>query len=359
MRVCILGNSLTSLTLAKVLVNQGIFIDVFSENIDQKNIDNRTIGITRSNVNFFNKNILNIEKLLWKLNKIEIFTENLKNQKILNFESHKDELFSIVRNHQLYHLLNTDLKKNKFFKIKKKVSKKYLDLGSYDLVINCEYNHQITKKFFYNKIEKKYNSFAYTTIINHKNVSNDIATQIFTERGPIAFLPISNTETSVVYSINTIYDKEHINLENLIKKYNPKYTIFKINKIVNFELKSIILRSYYYKNILAFGDLLHRLHPLAGQGFNMTIRDVEELLKIIKNKIDLGLPLDSSICVDFEKKTRHKNYIFLNGVDFLYEFFNLERKTKSKILSKSIQLLGKNKILNKIFTKIADGGLKL
>ena len=39
--------------------------------------------------------------------------------------------------------------------------------------------------------------------------------------------------------------------------------------------------------MLAFGDLLHRVHPLAGQGFNMTIRDIVSLSKIIKNKIDL------------------------------------------------------------------------
>ena len=47
------------------------------------------------------------------------------------------------------------------------------------------------------------------------------------------------------------------------------------------------MRSYYYKNILAFGDLLHKLHPLAGQGFNMSIRDINELSKIIKKKLVL------------------------------------------------------------------------
>ena len=39
-------------------------------------------------------------------------------------------------------------------------------------------------------------------------------------------------------------------------------------------------------NILAFGDLLHKIHPLAGQGFNMTIRDIKVLLEIIKKRND-------------------------------------------------------------------------
>ena len=39
--------------------------------------------------------------------------------------------------------------------------------------------------------------------------------------------------------------------------------------------------------------MLHRVHPLAGQGFNMTIRDLRILTKIIEDKIELGMQLDS------------------------------------------------------------------
>ena len=41
---------------------------------------------------------------------------------------------------------------------------------------------------------------------------------------------------------------------------------------------------------LAFGDLLHTIHPLAGQGFNMTIRDINLFLDIVKNKLTLVFP---------------------------------------------------------------------
>ena len=65
-----------------------------------------------------------------------------------------------------------------------------------------------------------------------------------------------------------------INVSEIINSYNFKYKIKKIEKVNFFELKSFNLRSYHYENILAFGDLLHKIHPLAGQGFNMTIRDI-------------------------------------------------------------------------------------
>ncbi len=48
---------------------------------------------------------------------------------------------------------------------------------------------------------KNYNSVAYTTLINHQKCDNRIAYQIFTKFGPIAFLPCSNKETSIVFSM--------------------------------------------------------------------------------------------------------------------------------------------------------------
>jgi len=80
------------------------------------------------------------------------------------------------------------------------------------------------------------------------------------------------------------------------------------------------------------------------------------LSKIIKNRYDLGLPLDSSVNEQFENNLKYKNFIFSNGIDFIHEFFNIERKSKSNILSKSVQFMGKNPSINKIFRKIADEG---
>ena len=53
----------------------------------------RTLGISKSNVEFFNKNIINIKKIIWKLKKIEIFSDNLKKRKIINFENNKRSTF--------------------------------------------------------------------------------------------------------------------------------------------------------------------------------------------------------------------------------------------------------------------------
>ena len=112
MKICILGNGLTSITLAKTLVNQGIYVDIFCKDINYSQNKIRTLGISKSNVEFFNENILNIKKLLWKINKIEIYSDNLNKEKILNFENHKRFLFSIIKNDVLFDYLFKELKKN-------------------------------------------------------------------------------------------------------------------------------------------------------------------------------------------------------------------------------------------------------
>ena len=355
MKVCILGDGLTSLALAKALVNRGISTDIFLNRNHKKKHTSRSLGISKSNVEFFNKNIVNIDNLLWNINKIEIYSESLNNSKIIEFKKTNQTLFSTIKNHELIAYLKVQLKKSKYFKLKDNLNDYKSIIKNYSLIINCELNNEISNKFFSRKINKNYNSFAYTSIIQHeKLLNNNTATQTFTKEGPIAFLPISNKETSIVYSLK---GGKRLEIESLIRKFNTKYKINKINKVNSFELMSSNLRSYYHKNILAFGDLLHKIHPLAGQGFNMSIRDIKVLIKIIDFKIDLGLDLDSSVCFEFENKNKHKNHIFSNGIDIIHEFFNLENRINSNILSKSIKFFANNKISNKYFIKFADEGI--
>ena len=365
MNVCIIGDGLTSLSLAKNLINKKINVDLYQQKKIENLLSRQTIGVAKNNLDFFKKEIIKFSsKDVWEIKKIEIYTEKLKNQKLLNFENNKNNLFYMIKTDKFYKLLNIKLLKSKLFKkilIKNNnFYEKLLKEKKYELIINCEKNNELSKKYFSKKINKDYCNTAYTTILRHKKLNNNTATQIFTKNGPIAFLPISNIETAVVCSLE-IKNKEYSIAEilDLIKKNNPKFKIKKIFKFSRFQLKSSNLRNYYYKNVLAFGDLLHRIHPLAGQGFNMTIRDIKILSEIIQNKIDLGMQLDSLIFEQFEKKTKHKNFIFSNGIDFIYEFFNFDKKTKDNNLSKILRFIGKNKYLNKTLIKFADNGLNI
>jgi 2-octaprenyl-6-methoxyphenol hydroxylase len=268
----------------------------------------------------------------------------------------------MIRNDKLYQSLNKKLSKNKFFrKIKIKDNDFYQKLmkkENYNLIINCIPNNFLAKKYFSKKIKKNYFNIAYTAMLEHEKLDNKTAIQFFTKFGPIAFLPISDVATSVVLSLDVkkkVYSEKEI--IDLIKKFNTKLKIKKISKLESFRLELSNLRNYHYKNILAFGDFLHRIHPLAGQGFNMNIRDINILSRIIQNRIDLGMQLDSLICEEFEKKTKYKNFLFSNGVDFIYEFFNFDKENNNKNLSQILEFIGKKNFLNNALISYADNGM--
>ena len=355
MKVCIIGDGLTSLTLASVLIKKDIFVDILSEKKNILHGHSRTLGISKSNIDYFNKEITNIKKISWEIKKIKIFTEKNKDEELLKFDNKNNQVFSIIRNYKLQKLLLENLKKSKFIKFKNNLD---IKSSKYKLVINCDPSHPYIKKYFSKKIEKNYKSFAYTTIISHKRIRNDTAFQNFTKNGPIAFLPLSATKTSIVYSLRSNKKKSILEMNDLVKKYNPIYSIKEFNDWNNFNLRSSSLRNYYKDNILAFGDLLHKLHPLAGQGYNMSLRDIKLLSNLIDEKINLGLDLDTSICEEFQKKSRSKNFIFLSSIDWIYELFNLESKINFNLLNDSINLVGNNKIVNKFLKSFADSGIR-
>ena len=91
----------------------------------------------------------------------------------------------------------------------------------------------------------------------------------------------------------------------------------------------------------------------------MTIRDIKILSSIIDKKIDLGLELDKSIFYEFQKKTKHLNYIFGIGIDFIFEFFKLDNKTNNILSNNIFNMLNKNKFFKKYTALIANKGINI
>ena len=132
-----------------------------------------------------------------------------------------------------------------------------------------------------------------------------------------------------------------------------------IGKIRSFNLKFDIKSKYINNNILQFGDSIHQIHPLAGQGFNMTLRDIKEINRLVLEKNNLGLRIDSEIFKEFEKSVKHKNLVFATGIDYINNFFSNKSLINKKISENLFKIINNNKVLNKIAIKFADSGLEL
>ncbi len=359
MKICIIGGGLISLVLAESLAEKGIDIDlvVKSEKKSKKTL--RTLGISKENLHFLQKLFPSIISIGNKINQIEIYNDT-KNR-ILNFGDLNTTLFYMFKYDEIFKSIKKKVTRNRGIKIIfQSKTFQLLDktLSKYNFIIDTEINNNFSRRHFYKKIKKDYFSSAYISIIKHDNMRNNIARQVFTNIGPLAFLPLSQNLTSIVYSINDNKSKkmDDRNLTSKIKNYEFGYNNVYFSKFENFKLNLNLLKKYYHKNVLVFGDKLHTIHPLAGQGFNMSLRDIKILNNVINDNLNLGLPLDISTLNKFQNSSKYKNIIFASGIDFIYEFFSIEKKIPKTITNKLFNFLDNKKISNYL-SEIANKGI--
>ena len=341
---------------------------------------NRTTAISENNYNFFRK--LNISKDLkkdmWASSAMKLYTENSKknvseifqldnkNKKILYMFENSKIINHMVK--KIKNIKNINIMKNeKISEIKDEGSLKSIKFGrynfKYNLIIVCVgSNSFLTKKLFKDqKIDNPYNEVSFTTILKHSYLKNNITRQLFLDDEILALLPISNTKTSVVWSI-----KKYIKPNNKILKKKIKYfgnnflkKIVFSNSIEYKDLNFLIRKKYYRDRILLFGDALHVIHPFVGQGFNMVLRDLISLSQILTSKINLGLDIGSSdILSEFTDETKSRNFAFAISTDIIKNSFSIKNSYYKKIRNDLFKNMNKSSFIKDIFFNVADRGLK-
>ena len=143
-------------------------------------------------------------------------------------------------------------------------------------------------------------------------------------------------------------------LLQIINKYNHQYKITKISEVESVGIKFLVLRDYFFKNILSFGDLIHKVHPLAGQGFNMTIRDIKSLSNILEENIKLGIDDGEIIAEKFQEINKHINFMYGLGIDAINSFFKFDNKLQNNLSGPIFKILKGNKFLNKYATFLSN-----
>ena len=377
-KICIIGGNLTGLVTAIALSKFNCDIDLITGKYNKKLKSNRTIAISEDSLNFLNElNIFNsIKKETWICSNMKLYSE-LQDGKFseifeLNKENKNENIFYMIENSKLIKLIMKRIEKIKTISLKKnkKVSsinnsgslqsvKFNNKISKYNLVIVCTGHNSFLIKDELNKkiIENSYKEFAITTILKHKTINNNTARQIFLDNAIFAFLPISNNKTSIVWSIkNSMKDKSNIFFKKKIKLYASKY-LKDLSIISNIEKKdlNLIIRSKYYLNrTLLFGDALHVMHPFVGQSFNMTLRDLKCLKKILKEKINLGLDIGSSdVLSEFSQETKPRNFSFSVGSDLLKNMVSL-KEARNNIF----KILNQSSFAKDVFYNVANKGLK-
>ena len=385
-KVCIIGAGLTGLITAVCLSKLNLEIDLVADNMNQNLQSFRTTAISQDNLEFIKKlQIFKINKQnFWPCSKMELYTENKhKLSKIFqldNINSENKQILYMMENSKVTKKIIEKIKEDKLIKIKnenkiseifnsgflKSINTKEKNNSKYNLVIVCVGNSSILDKFILdnNIFNHSYGEVSITTVLEHTFNTNNTATQIFLNDGILALLPISNTKTSIVWSLkknssNKYNDKSYI--KNEIKNYVKKF-LKNIKFASNLEIRDLnllIRKKYFDERILLFGDALHVVHPLAGQGFNMILRDLISLEKILKNKMNLGLDIGSSdILSEFSNEIKSRNLAYSLVIDYIQKGFSFQKKPIKNFRDQVIKVLDQNYYIKDIFYNIANKGLR-
>ena len=290
-----------------------------------------------------------------KIKKIFYMLENSKIIKLMFKKIKKIRTISIKSHDKIFKIFNSGVLKR--VKFNNRSSK-------YNLIIICTgSDSSLVKNIFHDQfIKRSYEETSITTILSHNSLNNNTVRQFFLNNGILALLPISNKKTSIVWSIKKDMCKQsNLFIKKKIKFYTKKYLkkIKFATTIENRDLNFLIRNKYHQERILLFGDALHVVHPLVGQGFNMTLRDLSSLKKILENKINLGLDIGSSdILSQFTDEVKPRNFVYSISIDFLKNSFSIKNKLFKEFRNKIIEILNKNNFVKNLFFNIADKGLK-
>jgi len=381
-KICIVGGSLTGLVTAISLSKLNCDIDLVTDENTKNQNSSGTIAISEDNLEFIMRlNISNsFKKGIWPCKKIKLYSE-IKNKNFteifeLNNQNKKKSLLYMVENNKIKNLMIGKIKKTKSISLKKnerireinnhgllKKIKFKKNSSNYNLIIICTGGEsELVKNIFWkNTMSNSYNESSLTTILNHNFLNNNTARQIFMDDEIFAMLPISNSKTAIVWSIRNKKKKELI-FKKKIKFYAEKYlnNVKFITKIQQRNLNFSVRSKYYKDRLLLFGDALHVIHPFVGQGFNMTLRDLKILNKVLTNNINLGLDIGSpDILSEFSYKAKPRNFAFSIGTDILKNTFSIKNDYFKVARNEVIKNLNKNNFVKNIFTNIADKGFKI
>ena len=377
-KICIIGGGLTGLITAIVLSKLNCEIDLITGNINRDLKVNRTIAISESNFHFLNKigEFEFLKKDVWFCSIMKLYTEG-KNKNLLeifelNKESKKEKVLYMLENSKIMRKIINKIKKNKSITIKDNTKASSIlnsglltsvkfknNISNYNLVIVCAGNNSDLLKSIFNDspIYNSYEETAITTTITHSSIKNNTARQFFLNNEILALLPISNIQTSIVWTIkNNKSNKNLIFLKNKIKFYAKNFlkNVKTRNKIEFKNLNLLIRKKYFSNRTLLFGDALHVIHPFIGQGFNMTLRDLISLEKILKKKINLGLDIGSpDILSEFCNEAKPRNFAFLLGADILKSSFSYK-----KFRDGLLKIANKNIFIKNVFFDFANKGFK-
>lgn len=187
--------------------------------------------------------------------------------------------------------------------------------------------------------------------------------QQFMPEGPLAFLPLKDNYSSIVWSTTPQLAEELLALDN--SHFNQHLqdafgsvlgNISICSKRAIFPLRLRHAKQYVKPSLALIGDAAHTVHPLAGQGVNLGFLDAgtlaNELIYAINNNKSLG---DYSVLRKYERSRKASNVAMLASMDFLKRLFSNNHPVLSLLRNTGLNLADSSSLSRSFFINYALG----
>ncbi|MBZ6535091.1 2-octaprenyl-6-methoxyphenyl hydroxylase [Acinetobacter seifertii] len=148
-----------------------------------------------------------------------------------------------------------------------------------------------------------YDQVAIVTTVQTSKPHEQVGFERFSALGPLALLPLPGEyRRSVVWPVKKGTEDEWLGEENdqhflsaLQQTYGDRAGKFeKTGKRFSYPLSQVLAHKQAVGRVILMGNAAHTIHPVAGQGFNLCLRDADVLLRYLVNQLsksdDIGKP---------------------------------------------------------------------
>ena len=175
-----------------------------------------------------------------------------------------------------------------------------------------------------------FEQYAVVATVRTPDGHHETAWQRFLPNGPLAFLPVSSTACSIVWSTTEKESLELLELESgtfcerLDEASEGRLGALEcLPERARFPLRSQHARSYLAERLVLAGDAAHQVHPLAGQGVNLGFRDAAVLAGVILAAHKAGEPWYAhAVLRRYERARRGDNQLTRKSMEAFNSLFS-------------------------------------
>ncbi len=175
-----------------------------------------------------------------------------------------------------------------------------------------------------------YKQSAIVCTVKHERPHHGVAVEHFMPAGPFAILPMTENRSSIVWTEETDFanymvgQSDEVFLDELHQRFDGYLGDLEVIG-PRFCYPLGLQHAYQYSDarIALIGDAAHGMHPIAGQGLNMGIRDVAALAEILVNARRLGRDIGmQDVLTEYEQWRRFDNTVMLAVTDATNRLFS-------------------------------------